>query len=571
MIDLIRTIRARIFFRAHSASFPTFLALLLAGYTAVALNAPFAWDRFASVSDRADVVLRGGVIGAELWLVFSATLALATLLGLLGRRVLRWSGLLLIVASAAAAYFMVHHGVVIGYGAIAAVLNTDHTLSGDVIGVRFVYWVLLLGVIPATLWWLLTAPQVEPTAPARTWAQRAVLAATVVVALASALLAERGLKVLDAKARAGGWGPSPAGTAAHKYVPTNWVSASAMLASNSVTQYWRERNLKDPADLHHYGIGDDKGVYVVLVIGESLRYDHMQLFGYPRDTTPKLAAKENLVAIPAQSCDTSTRLSLACMFVRPEGIVLSDGFRPDKILEDNVFSVFRSVGYSIELFSMQAEAGFYQRVGPDLYRLREELAAQFPAGEQAVDAWLLPEVSQSLARHPDGRHLIVLHQKGSHYLYSARHPREFARFTPECLDTDDACTDDQLRNSYDNSVLYTDAVLADLKKRMAHVPALVIVTSDHGQSIGSGARLHGTPRAVAPAEQRRVPMLFWASDPLLQRPQFAERFEQLRERASNGARASHANLFATLLGCAGIDSPDGGVNQMLNLCARRPS
>lgn len=528
MIALFRAVHDWIARRAALLTFPLWLALCLSAYTALVLNAVFAWQRFSSAPERLELNLRVGMIGAELLLVMSVAVVLTLMLAFVGRSTFRVSGLVLILGSAAASYFMVKHDVVIGYGAMAAVLNTDHTLSGDVIGGQFLIWVLVLGMIPAACWWWLLSPPASTPLRSLVWKQRGVLALGMLAALGVGKIADSALEALDSSARAGGWGPSPAGTAAHKYVPTNWVSASAMLASNTVAQQWRERQLKDPADLYEYQTVDQNGVYVVLVIGESLRYDHMQLFGYPRETTPQLVNKANLVALPAQSCDTSTRLSLACMFVRPEGIVQSDGLRPDTILEDNVFSVFRSLGFSIDLFSMQAEAGFYQRVGPDMYRLREELAAQFPSGEQAVDGWLLPEVSRSIARHPNGRHLIVLHQKGSHYLYSARHPREYARFTPECLDTDDQCTDEQLRNSYDNSVLYTDSVLAELKRRMGNVPALVLITSDHGQSIGNGARLHGTPRALAPAEQRKVPLLVWASEPLLQRKEFAERFAQLR-------------------------------------------
>ncbi|WP_219373265.1 sulfatase-like hydrolase/transferase, partial [Enterobacter sp. BIDMC 29] len=49
--------------------------------------------------------------------------------------------------------------------------------------------------------------------------------------------------------------------------------------------------------------------YVVFVIGETTRWDHMGILGYDRDTTPKLAQEKNLVAYRGYSCDTATKLS----------------------------------------------------------------------------------------------------------------------------------------------------------------------------------------------------------------------------------------------------------------------
>jgi KDO II ethanolaminephosphotransferase len=50
--------------------------------------------------------------------------------------------------------------------------------------------------------------------------------------------------------------------------------------------------------------------------------------------------------------------------------------------------------------------------------------------------------------------MIILHTKGSHFNYTQRYPRSFAKWTPECVDKD--CTKAQLINSYDNSVTYVD-------------------------------------------------------------------------------------------------------------------
>lgn len=65
-----------------------------------------------------------------------------------------------------------------------------------------------------------------------------------------------------------------------------------------------------------------------------------------------------------------------------------------------------------------------------------------------------------------GKHLVVLHTKGSHYLYSQRYPRSYARYQPECMGVDEFCSKQQLINAFDNSVLYTDSFIANVIDQM---------------------------------------------------------------------------------------------------------
>jgi KDO II ethanolaminephosphotransferase len=109
-------------------------------------------------------------------------------------------------------------------------------------------------------------------------------------------------------------------------------------------------------------------------------------------------------------------------------------------------------------------------------------------------------------------------------------------------------------------------VLGQLLDKLRDRKALVVFTSDHGESIGDGTHFHGTPRAIAPAEQRRVPLLLWASDPLLADPLRHAAFSRLRERAAGNEPARHEQLFASLLGCLAVQSPDGGITPAHNLC-----
>ncbi|WP_313159115.1 kdo(2)-lipid A phosphoethanolamine 7''-transferase, partial [Mixta calida] len=323
--------------------------------------------------------------------------------------------------------------------------------------------------------------------------------------------------------------------------------------------------LLDPAKKFTYvappGIDD---TYVVFVIGETTRWDHMGLLGYERDTTPKLSHEKNVVAFRGESCDTATKLSLRCMFVREGGTMDNPG---RTLKEENVFAVLKSLGFSSELFAMQSEVWFYDNSHADNFAFREQIGSERRnQGKPVDDMLLIPELKASLDRHPNGKHLVVLHTKGSHYLYSQRYPRSYARYTPECMGVDDKCSKAQLINAFDNSVLYTDSVLDSVYDQLRDKKAIVFYAADHGESISDNMHLHGTPRDMAPPEQFRVPMIVWASDSWLADGRNKQAFERLQAQQRVGKTHRHVELFDTLLGCLGYTSPDGGIKADNNWC-----
>lgn len=240
---------------------------------------------------------------------------------------------------------------------------------------------------------------------------------------------------------------------------------------------------------------------MVFILGETARWDHMGLLGYQRDTTPQLSKERNLVAFRGQSCDTSTKLSMRCMFVREGGAENN----PQRTLkEQNIFNVLRSLGFTSELFAMQSEVWFYNSINANNYSFREMIAfEERNEGKFVDDMLLVDEVKGSLARYPKRKHLIVLHTKGSYYLYSMR-------YQPECMGVDASCSREQLINAFDNSVLYTNTFIKKVLDQVRDKKALVFYASDHVESIDENYHLHGTPRDFAPPEQFRSPMLVWA-------------------------------------------------------------
>jgi KDO II ethanolaminephosphotransferase len=542
------------------------LSLMLAFYIGIFLNIPVFYRRFDPFLAQFNA-MQWFSAAVEVVAIVLLTFFLMRLLSLGGKVFWRITATALVLISVAASYYMSFFNVVIGYGIVASVMTTDTDLSKEVIGYHFVLWMLSVSIVPLVLIWC-NALRLTLLEQLKTPGHRIKPLLILLLAVALVWLPIRFLdkqqnineKLTNVDL------PSYGGVVAHSYLPSNWLSALGLFAYTSYDEKMDSKDLLDPAKQFPYTApaGLDN-TYVVFVIGETTRWDHMGILGYDRDTTPKLSKEKNLVAFRGESCDTATKLSLRCMFVREGG---TDEGPARTLKEQNVFSVLKELGFSSELFAMQSEVWFYNNTNADNFAFREQIGSEKENQGKSVDDMLLvPELKKSLDRHPDGKHLVVLHTKGSHYLYSQRYPREFARYQPECMGVDDTCSKAMLVNAFDNSVLYTDTVLDSVFDQLRDKKAIVFYAADHGESISENMHLHGTPRHMAPPEQFRVPMIVWASDKYLADPTNQSAFERLKAQQRVGKTHRHVELFDTLLGCLGYTSPDGGINQKNNWCA----
>lgn len=543
------------------------LSLMLAVYIGIFLNISVFYRRFDPLFSSFKPMQWLSAL-AEVTAAVLLTFFLMRLLSLGGKWFYRVTATLLVLISVSASYYMTFFNVVIGYGIVASVMTTDVDLSKEVVGYHFILWMVLVSVVPLALIWT-NKQSMTLLEQLKTPGQRIKPLLTLLLAVALVWLPIRYFdKLQSANEKLTNIDlPSYGGVVAHSYLPSNWLSALGLFAYTSYDEKMEHDDLLDPAKKFSYvapaaGLDD---TYVVFVIGETTRWDHMGLLGYERDTTPKLSQEKNLVAFRGESCDTATKLSLRCMFVREGGTMDNPG---RTLKEQNVFAVLKELGFSSELFAMQSEVWFYNNTDADNYVFREQIGSeQRNQGKSVDDMLLIPELKASIDRHPEGKHLVVLHTKGSHYLYSQRYPREYARYQPECMGVDDTCSKAMLINAFDNSVLYTDTVLDSVFDQLRDKKAIVFYAADHGESISDNMHLHGTPRNMAPPEQFRVPMIVWASDKYLADANNKSAFERLQEQQRAGKTHRHVELFDTIMGCLGYTSPNGGIKQANNWCA----
>jgi lipid A ethanolaminephosphotransferase len=289
---------------------------------------------------------------------------------------------------------------------------------------------------------------------------------------------------------------------------------------------------------------------VVLVVGETARAVNWGLNGYARQTTPQLAAQPVINFPDVTSCGTNTEVSLPCMFA-PVGRRDYDEARIRG--SEGLLHVLARAGVGVHWRDNQSGCkGVCDGLPNDTV---QGLNAPGLCNDgRCLDEGLAYGLDQRLAK-AQGVQLLVLHQLGNHGpSYFRRYPKAFARFVPACENDDlQRCTRDEIVNAYDNALLYTDHLLAQLLTQLraqeARVDSALIYVSDHGESLGEkGLFLHGMPYAIAPAEQTKVPMVMWLSSGLQQT--LGLDLDCLRQRA--GRPASHDHLFHTLLGLTDV-------------------
>ena len=482
-----------------------------------------------------------------------AALTAAVLALLAWRPLVKIAISLFLVAAAFGAHFMSTYSVVIDPSMMLNVVQTNPSEVRDLLSGRLAAYVGLLAVLPLLLVW--RTPLARLSAVAQIWRNlaAAALALVVLAGLVLALYADL------------------SGTMRNHRTLRYMVNPLTSFFSLGVVVH--EANRKPPGPPQAIGAGATivptaagaKPPLLLLVIGETARADHFALNGYPRPTNPELSKIDGIVSYAdVTSCGTNTAASLPCMFSH----LGKRDFESRSNDYENLLDVVQRAGMAVLWIDNQAGCkGVCDRVPHADAGQPAPGAPALPAGlctdGECLDAALFEGLDARIAALPaEARSrgvLLVMHQMGSHGpAYARRSPPDRKPFMPECTtNVLQQCDRAALVNAYDNSIAYTDHVLALgtawlAQQRQRHAPMLLYV-SDHGESLGeNNLYLHGLPYAVAPREQKHVPMITWLPEPGTAPGGLAiDCLRGLRERPY-----SHDNLFHTALGILGVRSAE---------------
>lgn len=245
---------------------------------------------------------------------------------------------------------------------------------------------------------------------------------------------------------------------------------------------------------------------IILVLGEAVRADHVQLNGYDRETTPRMISQKNVVSFPnIYSEQTHTLASLPYILTRADSV-----HDERQHTESSFISIFRNEGYQTSWLSNQdigttfapfiaeCDTAVYINAGKSVYVFSPWL-----------DEEILP-VMDDFEKKRSSHKLYLIHTIGSHWYYNFHVPEAHWYFQPVTTNRLATLnTIEQLTNSYDNTVRYMDYVLNEIIQRMETKNALVIYQADHGEALGEdGEYLHANETEMA----KHPACIVWYSD-----------------------------------------------------------
>lgn len=419
---------------------------------------------------------------------------------------------LFVNTNAIAVYFIFTYGVIIDKTMIGNVLNTNYEESSSFLSFGLILYLILLGVIPSILIFKIKIVKVKLK--------------TFLAHIGSALL----FVLIFIYINSSSWLWIDKNSKALGGLVMPW----SYIVNTSRFYIHKNEENKQKILLPDATIGNDKKSIAVLVIGESARSENFSLYGYEKETNPLLSKIENVYSYKAESCATYTTAGVQCILEYKDG---SESYEtlPNYLFRNDVEVIWRTTNWgepAVKINNYQGRA--------DLEKLCDGEGCGY-------DEILLSGLRAQLLESKKDKILLVLHTSTSHGpTYYKKYPPQFNKFTPVCENVElGKCTQQELINAYDNTIVYTDFILSSLigeLKSLEQYNSTMFYVSDHGESLGEkNLYMHGIPASIAPKEQLEIPFIVWLSD-------------DAKTLKNNQVLHQH-NVFHSVLDFLGIESP----------------
>lgn len=386
------------------------------------------------------------------------------------------------IVNAGIAYFVNTYHVIIDLTMIGNILNTNYEEASSFFSFRLILYLILLGLIPAIF--IIKVKVINETFKRFITNFSLTLLFLIVFVLVNG----------------GNW----------RWIDDNspMLGSLAMpwsyMVNSSRFYIYKSRESQKEILLPDAKIKDSVKAVAVLVIGESARSENFSLYGYERLTNPLLSEVDNLYSFNATSCATYTTAGVKCILEHTNSDKLYE-ILPNYLYRNNVEVIWRTTNWGEPPVHIK---NFFNK---------EDLKEVCKGQDCNYDEILLKGLKEQILASKKDKILIVLHTSTSHGpSYSTKYPPEFEKFTPVCKSVElGECTQEELVNAYDNTIVYTDYLLASLindLKELKQYNSTMVFVSDHGESLGEyNLYMHGIPAAFAPKEQLEIPFIVWLS------------------------------------------------------------
>lgn len=288
---------------------------------------------------------------------------------------------------------------------------------------------------------------------------------------------------------------------------------------------------------------------VVVIIGESTARGHMSLYGYGRETTPRLSSRDDIVVYDDVVSANSNTLGSVMNFLTENNM---EHARPiDSCV--HVFDVLHSSPYRTWWLSNQSPVGLWDNGVTSLAQNADVTTYVNLTANSSMESTKMASYDERLmvplraALEDSAKYrMVFVHLMGCHTDYAKRYPRGFERY--------EVSGDKRRRtvNAYDNAVLYNDYVVDSMLRMLEAygrehegVRLAALYFSDHGENVYDEGDYAGHDWSGSiPRVNVEIPFILWL-------PQM------------DGMRRGHAatpymidDLYHTLLDLACVATPN---------------
>lgn len=452
--------------------------------------------------------------------------------------------ILLLLTSSLVSYSMFSYGIFVDYGMIENVFETNSGEAASYLSLYSIFWFVLMGGIPSLVL-LLTNLERESWKDFAIWKSIGLLSSLIVIAIIAGLFYKDYVSIGRNNSHL-----------KKMIIPTEYVASTVKYINNTY--------IKEPIPYQEIGLDAqlkpetkqaEKPTLLVFVLGETARVYNYQYYGYEKETNAHTKPYNPIFFSDVQSCGTATAVSVPCMF---SNMNRSNYDRDKAYNQDNVVDIMNRAGiHSI----WREHDGGDKAVAHRIKEMTLVAKDSDPLCNNDVcyDTAMLESFEQDTQDLKQDS-IIFYHISGSHGpTYYERYPEEHRKFMPDCPRSDiENCTKEQVLNTYDNTILYTDFFLSQAIKKLEKLTdkynVALMYISDHGESLGeNGVYLHGMPYSLAPKEQTHVPMILWMSDDFATEKGLSDTC--LRKEGKEQS-FSHDNLFDSLLGLMDVQTKE---------------
>ena len=462
----------------HSKFILLFVSVLFVTLNIINYDKTIQWFVVREVYDVAGLI-------AFYLLVYAYTLAAFTLLA--HKYTTKLIALAFISLSVPAAYFIAKYNVFIEHVMILNTLHTDAIEVSGLLSTSMLPYLIFLWLLPCLLVFRI---RIRYHSFWRNLGQ-----SLLIFAVASGLFVGSFYAKHDSIIRAIN---SSNQSIFHTLVPVNLILGIYSVTRDAIPSFWQQ----DVEPIEITGeITKQEDLLVVLVVGEAARQKSMEVYGYEgNDTTPYLNQYDDLHTLNGIAKYGST------IYALPQILRKNDV---------NLVNITSTLGVPTDCL---VNFTFYENCDP----IGETFVSDCGHNGRCYDEDVLPLLANALDNYKSGYRFLVLHFGGGSHgpIYQKRYPETFQKFRPQCTDANvmDKCSEQELYNAYDNSILYLDYLLHETLQQLdeSNKPYVFMYISDHGESLMEEGRIfHGMPPGIAlPPEQAQVPLLVRSTRPI---------------------------------------------------------